>query len=150
MIILRGKNFSEKKKSEKKLDMRDEDHIKDLEEGRVKKRHVAGLTAAGSLLGAGVGSAVGEVIGEAVKNTGKASKIGTGVGMVAAGTASYLGSRKLRKKANKELDDRIDHYKNSSESERKYLRERYNEERRRKEHKKMIAAAMAPKAVFSI
>ena len=58
MIILRNKNFSEKKKSEK-LDMRDEDHLNDLEQGRIKKRHIAGLSAASALVGGTFGAVAG-------------------------------------------------------------------------------------------
>ena len=143
MIILRGKNFSEKKKSEK-LDMRDEDHLRDLEEGRVKKRHVAGLTAAGAIAGAGVGAA----IGSAAKNAVKGSKFGAAVGAAALGTGALLAGQSIKKKANKKLDDKIDRYKNSSKSDRKYLRERHAEERRRIEHQQQLAAAMAPKHVY--
>ena len=122
MIILRGKNFSEKKRSEK-LDMRDEDHLNDLEQGRVKKRHIAGLSAASALVGGAFGAA-------------------------ALGTGALLAGNALRKSANKKLDAKIDRYKNSSKSDRKYLRERYNEERRRREHEAMLAATMAPKHVY--
>lgn len=145
MIILRGKNFSEKKKRSEKLDMRDEDHLNDLEQGRVKKRHIAGLSAASALVGGAFGAAAGS---ELAKNAVKGSKVGAAVGAAALGTGALLAGNALRKSANKKLDTKIDRYKNSSKSDRKYLRERYNEERRRREHEAMLAATMAPKHVY--
>ena len=67
-----------------------------------------------------------------LKNAAKGGKVGAAVGAAALGTGALLAGNAIRKKSNKKLDDKIDRYKNSSKSDRKYLRERYNEERRRR------------------
>lgn len=119
MIILRDNYYSR---------IQDEDYMT-YQNSRIHDvRHAKRNNAIALGLGGGLfGGEVGYLIGK--KHPGRAALIGAGVGTAAGGLIGHHIGKKIKRDTERDATYRKDRYKKASESDRKYLRKKLQEER---------------------
>ena len=104
--------------------MEDQDYLDEQEQRKESVKHAKGLgTAAGALVGAGLGHALGR---------GKGKLIGATAGAVGGGVLGRYAGKSIKKRTEDDANKKITRYKNSSEHDKKYLREKNEKEKDRR------------------
>lgn len=104
--------------------MEDQDYLDEQEQRKESVKHAKGLgTAAGALVGAGLGHAMGR---------GKGKLIGATAGAIGGGVLGRYAGKSIKKSTEKDANKKINTYKNASEHDKKYLREKNEREKDRR------------------
>lgn len=106
--------------------MEDQDYIEGHENRKKSVKHAKGVgTAAGTLVGAGIGHSIGKGFGK------KGAIAGTAIGAVSGGTLGRLTGKAIKKSTEDDANKKIARYKNASEHDKKYIREKEEKEKDR-------------------
>ena len=106
--------------------MEDQDYIEGHENRKKSVKHAKGVgTAAGSVIGAGIGHSIGKGFGK------KGAIAGTAIGAVSGGTLGRLTGKAIKKSTEDDANKKIARYKNASEHDKKYIREKEEKEKDR-------------------
>ena len=104
--------------------MEDQDYLDEQEQRKESVKHAKGLgTAAGALVGAGLGHALGR---------GKGKLIGATAGAVGGRVLGRYTGKSIKKRTEDDANKKITRYKNASEHDKKYLREKNEKEKDRR------------------
>lgn len=156
MIILINKEFSKKKKANKKnnkLSVMDQDYIDEVirEYEANANAAQASTTLGGGGLGALAGAGLGALAG-GKKYRGPGAIAGAIVGAGGGGYLGYKAGKKAKARIIEKGEDQVDHYKSMDKDDRREYREiirrrREEAERRRLEELKMAERAREMKAI---
>lgn len=104
--------------------MEDEDYLNEQRDRKRSVKHAKGVgTATGALIGAGLGHSLGR---------GKGKLIGATAGAVGGGVLGRYAGKSIKKRTEDDANKKITRYKNSSEHDKKYLREKNEKEKDRR------------------
>ena len=104
--------------------MEDQDYLDEQEQRKESVKHAKGVgTAAGALVGAGLGHYLGR---------GKGKLIGATAGAVGGGVLGRYAGKSIKKRTEDDSNKKINTYKNASEHDKKYLREKNEKEKDRR------------------
>lgn len=104
--------------------MEDEDYLDEQEKRKESVKHAKGVgTATGALVGAGLGHSLGR---------GKGKLIGATAGAVGGGVLGRYAGKSIKKRTEDDANKKITRYKNASEHDKKYLREKNEKEKDRR------------------